>query len=609
MRKSPKLLSVFLSLMLVLFGSYGFTACGEEKTPTQPDKDAYTITYHLNYDGASSPRTVSVPAGGYAVSWRPYRAGYEVAGWYTDPSCTAPYDFEAPVYADAAVYADWTAEAGQCVVTFDPNYDGAPYPETVVVTEGALVSENAAPELTRLGMDMTGWYADAACTVPWNFAADTVDTDTRLYAGFVFDDSIERDENGDPVFEGVTVNLWIGTDFDSAAILEGLANRFNRDETYRGKISINVSRTITDQNLFSLRYQQTPEKNRLNNTYYPVADIYNMAGIDIDSSKWFAGAAQDSYVEGQLYSVPLVGSVPYLIYNKALMAEYNGDNELPDTYSEFAALMQAAYAGEAGSNPSFHGIRTNNAWTFNEATSYAPFVQNDAEYYTYEDGRYVNGWDDEATFANAVTAYTNAFEILGAQGACHGASTGLDTEYTDDTAVADVAAGNALFGIVNMTVTSSKVIQRSSAVGVMPLSGLFADEGKAGKDQIPIHTQTLAFYRAQRLSNTELAAAAVVAEYLCANSYEFAVRGWYPLTRAAYEHENFQNPSSNIGELLLSVGDPDDFRTMYGLSSGKDLINSKIAHNLLRRVVDGDGTNIEATARMTMYTIVTEINR
>lgn len=607
MLKLRRVLSVFLCFSVAVFGCGLLSACGQ----TAEEKETYTITYHLNYEGAPASRAVSVAAGGKAVSWRPHREGFEIGGWYTDPQCIegTEYDFEQGTYADASLYAGWKAEKGNCIVTFDPNYEGAPYPGQISVEEGSLLSEEDLPELTRLGMELEGWYADAACTDAWDIETDAVNEDTRLYAKFAFDGSIERDENGEPVFENVTVNLWIGTDFDSAALLEGLAGRFNRDPAYAGKIYLNVTRTIDNQDLISLRYQQTPEKNRLNNTYYPVADIYNMAGISASPEKWYAGASQDSFVEGQLYSVPFLGSAPFLIYNKALMAKYNGDAELPDTYSEFSALMKRAYEGEIGSKPGFHSIRSNRSWTYNEATSYAAFFQNDAEYYTFENGRYVSKWSDEQVFGNAVTALTNTFNVLSDNGELHGISTGNDSEYTDDAALNDVVNGNALFGLINWSLTLSKIAQRTATVGVMPLSGLFADADKVNKDSIPLHTQTLAFYRAKRLTNTELAAAAVVAEYLCANSYEFAIKGRYPLTKAAVENEKFSQPATAVGKLLLQTGDPENFRTVYGNKNGKDLVNSKLAGRLLPRVLNGDGSNITATAEQIKYTIRTEINR
>jgi len=39
----------------------------------------------------------------------PVRSGYTFLGWYTDPECTVPYDFDAPVTGDLSLYARWEA--------------------------------------------------------------------------------------------------------------------------------------------------------------------------------------------------------------------------------------------------------------------------------------------------------------------------------------------------------------------------------------------------------------------------------------------------------------------------------------------------------------------
>lgn len=51
------------------------------------------------------------------------------------------------------------------------------------VRSGRLIKEPTAP--TAEGYLFTGWYKDQACTKAWNFAVDTVQTDTTLYARWV----------------------------------------------------------------------------------------------------------------------------------------------------------------------------------------------------------------------------------------------------------------------------------------------------------------------------------------------------------------------------------------------------------------------------------------
>ncbi|MCM1144159.1 MAG: BspA family leucine-rich repeat surface protein [Blautia sp.] len=72
-------------------------------------------------------------------------------------------------------------------VTFDMMGHGtgnvtAPAPMKSVLS-GQLIPEPAAP--ISEGCLFTGWYKDVACTKAWNFAADTVQADTTLYARWV----------------------------------------------------------------------------------------------------------------------------------------------------------------------------------------------------------------------------------------------------------------------------------------------------------------------------------------------------------------------------------------------------------------------------------------
>ena len=72
MLKLRRVLSVFLCFSVAVFGCGLLSACGQ----TAEEKETYTITYHLNYEGAPASRAVSVAAGGKAVSWRPHREGF-----------------------------------------------------------------------------------------------------------------------------------------------------------------------------------------------------------------------------------------------------------------------------------------------------------------------------------------------------------------------------------------------------------------------------------------------------------------------------------------------------------------------------------------------------
>lgn len=145
----------------------------------------HTVTFHLNYDGAPAPTAVPVNSGDTAARPAdPLREGYDFGGWYRDPNCFTAYSFESTVVtSDLALYAKWTLKT--YTVTFDlndaagPPAAGGSTPQPVV--HGGRVTR-PDPDPTRAGFLLEGWYREAACTTPWDFAADTVTGDTTLYA-------------------------------------------------------------------------------------------------------------------------------------------------------------------------------------------------------------------------------------------------------------------------------------------------------------------------------------------------------------------------------------------------------------------------------------------
>ena len=79
---------------------------------------------------------------------------------------------------DNGYYVKITATAP--VVTFNSNGGSAVEDEVTFV--GELATAPTAP--TRAGFNFNGWYSDEALTTEWDFATDTVDADTTLYAGW-----------------------------------------------------------------------------------------------------------------------------------------------------------------------------------------------------------------------------------------------------------------------------------------------------------------------------------------------------------------------------------------------------------------------------------------
>jgi uncharacterized repeat protein (TIGR02543 family) len=143
----------------------------------------YTVTFDLNYtDAANPPKPQEIDAGGKATQPAvPVRTGYIFGGWFTDAAGTgAAWDFTLnTVKGDTRLYAKW---AYNYTVTFDLNYtDAANPPKPQEIGEGGKATQPAVP--AREGYAFGGWFTDATGTgAVWNFALNTVNGDTRLYA-------------------------------------------------------------------------------------------------------------------------------------------------------------------------------------------------------------------------------------------------------------------------------------------------------------------------------------------------------------------------------------------------------------------------------------------
>ena len=591
MNKHFKRITALACCVTLSVGVVSLAACGKE------DKE-FSVVYNMNYDGGES-RTVTVPYGAKAISWNAGREGYNLLGWYLDEECTQKVNFRKPIADDVTLYAKWEKKDG-VLVTFDENYGGKHYDVVIENQKGKTVDEVLAPQVSRLGHIFTGWYKDKECAQKWNFESDTVSADTTLYAGYKRDNSMKLDKDGNPVYENVTVNLWLGAGWNSESnnnALWNLAKQFNSDPKYKGKINVNVTYDLYNQDFFSLRFQKTPNKNETDGNYYSIAEIYDVAGIEYSADDWYAGASKDSFVGGRLTSVPLVAGVPYIIYNKALMKKYNGDNPLPSTYTEFGALMDKVYAGESPDNPNFKGIATNTSATYIEATSYAAFAQNGADYFQFNGGKVENVWGDDLSAACA--ALTRTYEMFGKTGRYHGYYYGDDA--FENGARGDVGGGNAFMGIVSWpSVIPDYLAGGNGEIGVMPLSGLFAD-GEY-KDRVPVHSLGLAFYRAQNLSTTELAAAGVFADYVSKNSYIFAQNGWYPVRKSVVESDLFRNSDNAAVKLLRQTGNPENFYTLDGsFNTILVLKNFAFERNILRAVNSETRLSEEELSAMTAY--------
>lgn len=168
----------------VLAASIGaLAACTEETVGPESEPvdqtPAYTVTFDLNYEGAT-PTTAEVKEGEKATRPAdPSRDGYDFDDWYVDAEFSATYDFNAAVTQSITLYANWyDSSVVYRTVTFDLNYTGSES-TTKKVADNSRLSTVANPE--REGYAFVAWYTDAACTQAFSFATK-ITADTTLYA-------------------------------------------------------------------------------------------------------------------------------------------------------------------------------------------------------------------------------------------------------------------------------------------------------------------------------------------------------------------------------------------------------------------------------------------
>lgn len=599
MKKRIKVLSV-----MAMFGTLlGVAACGEVPSATSVEtpstsettsyevKDKYTVTFDFNYEGGGT-KSMLVNNGKTTKSYAARRTGYDLEGWYTDKECTDgnKFDFaKTPITHDITLYAKWKKQAEKFEVTFNFNYEGADEPATVSVTEGTTIKESQIPECPRLGFEFEGWYTDKACKNEFDMSTEITGA-TTLYAKYQYDNSIPRNNDGSIKFNNVTVKVWCWTSNGgwgyTGTNLNHVVSKFN--DQYKGKITVELNNggTLT-QDDYSVRIQQTPGVNATIDTYYTAGDVLDFAGVSFNKNDWYGNAIKENYVKGKLKTVPLAANVPFIAYNKELMNKYSNGN-LPSNYTEFLDVLKRAYDGEHPTNNNFVSITSGGSWTFKEATSQTAFLQNDAPYYVYKNGSYVNEWGTDAT--GAKTAVNNFYELFGAGGKAHGEINPSLNDFESDI-INKVVEKNALMKIINLPSASATNIQNitnvDDKIGFMPISGLFADSDKTNANAVSYHQINVAFYKAKNVDMTQLAAGGVFANFLADNlvdldrDYSLARCGWYPLKKTVAAKALTDTGNAKAQRMLKAAGDPNNFTTLDGHVSEKPIINQTVAETYL----------------------------
>jgi len=108
----------------------------------------------------------------------PALTNHVFTGWYVDSACTQVWDFATLITADRTLYAGWE-ELARYTVSFDSK--GGSTVTNRTVYKGSPVSRPADPERTQYAF--IGWFADANCTVLWDFTTP-IQANRTLYAGW-----------------------------------------------------------------------------------------------------------------------------------------------------------------------------------------------------------------------------------------------------------------------------------------------------------------------------------------------------------------------------------------------------------------------------------------
>jgi len=148
------------------------------------------------------------------------KEGFTFNGWYTDPECTVPYDFDTPVTEDIDLYAGWVshkytlhANGGKFVTD-----DAASDTFVVNVPYYDLFENQFIPTPSKANCIFNGWYTDAECTVPYEYGVAAAG-DAELYADWTYkytvSDVVATIVPGDAERTEMTVVYWPADDSEA----------------------------------------------------------------------------------------------------------------------------------------------------------------------------------------------------------------------------------------------------------------------------------------------------------------------------------------------------------------------------------------------------------
>lgn len=182
-----KIACLFMSAAM----AFGLTACAPETTGGDNsntdggDPITCTVTFDMQSHGGTAPQSQTVNKGGHATKPTPdpTDADYDFGGWYKEAATTNEFNFETEtIEKDTTVYAKWTAKsAATYTVSFDLNGHGGTAPQSQTVNKGGHATK-PTPDPTDADYNFVDWYKEAAGTNVFNFATETIESNTTVYA-------------------------------------------------------------------------------------------------------------------------------------------------------------------------------------------------------------------------------------------------------------------------------------------------------------------------------------------------------------------------------------------------------------------------------------------
>lgn len=167
MKKTLKILSLLMALMLVLAVFAGCQPNGNNSTTTTPEEvyEGKVTVYWMQGQKELDKNVIN--AGETVSAWTPNVEGKELVGWYSDPGCTKKFDFTQKITQDTEIFAKFKNSSSSGGTEDDEVVEDATW-YLVGTGVGSLSVSNWDQKNKVLGMEDIG---DGSYTITIDFYA------------------------------------------------------------------------------------------------------------------------------------------------------------------------------------------------------------------------------------------------------------------------------------------------------------------------------------------------------------------------------------------------------------------------------------------------------